>query len=66
MQFYIMAQFDDLQPEIVDTTPSRKEAEYLAGEYQLAYGAQCRVWTEPSAPTEQESADYLIAKYLKN
>lgn len=34
------------QTEEIDTAETEKEAQYLQGEYQLAYGAQWQVWIE--------------------
>jgi len=60
-----MAQATDnqSQPEVIEQAVSRKEAEYLADQYQLTY-PDCKIWVMPDAPSEEEAAEFYIHKYL--
>lgn len=45
MTFVILAKYNGVIHD-VDETESRRDAEFLVNEYQLAYGGQWRVWYE--------------------
>lgn len=40
----IRGQYKDKQPETVDTATSEQDAQYLLGEYRLAFGRDWKLW----------------------
>jgi len=42
--------------EEIDTAETREEAEFLLGEYQLAFGEDWKIWTEDQDWTERGTA----------
>jgi len=46
--FQILGRYNN-QTEEIDTADTKQEAEYLLGEYQLAFGAGWRLWIKKEA-----------------
>ena len=44
MPINIWGRYKNAAPEIIDTAESMKDAEYLVGEYRMAYGQGWLVW----------------------
>lgn len=42
------------EPEEVDTAETRREADYLVGQYSMAYGPTHTVWAEEASDEEGE------------
>jgi hypothetical protein len=47
--YYIMGKYRG-QTEKVDTAHSEKSANYLLGEYRLAFGRDWELWIQPARP----------------
>lgn len=46
-EYKIMAKCRNCPAEEVDSTESKSNAEYLAREYQMAFGSDSRIWIKP-------------------
>jgi hypothetical protein len=47
IMFKIMAKWNNNNVEEIDTADTKEEAEYLLGEYKMAFGLSCsRIWIE--------------------
>lgn len=54
MKYEIFGRLNDGQPGSIDEADSKEEADYLIGEYRLAFSSGWSIWCESRAETAKE------------